>query len=106
LDLRNSLVELEAADSQVVVARRARLPRRVRIGREVRDVDDRGPEVRGDHASQAIARPDRDVEGLEALEPIGPVAPQLRRLPGDRQAREARWLVAEPSIEFEEVVPR
>src|SRR3989442_3917466 len=105
-ELWNSFVELEAADVQVVVARRTRLARRVRIRREIRDVDDGSPEVRGDHASQEIARCDRDVEGVEGLEAVGPVAPQLRWLPGDRQAREARRLLAEASIEFEQVVPR
>src|SRR5213594_3526077 len=37
---------------------------------------------------------------------LGPVAPQLRRLPGDRQAREARRFLAEAPIELEQVVPR
>src|SRR2546428_10932472 len=98
-ELWNSFVELEAADVQVVVARRTRLARRIRIGREGRDVDDGSPEVRGDHASQEIARRDCDGEGVEGLETIGPVAPQLRRLPGARQAGEARGLFAERSEE-------
>src|SRR5881296_1509832 len=105
-ELRDAFVELEATHVEIVVSRRTRLARRIRIGREVRDVDDGSPEVRSNHASQEIARRDCDVEGVEGLEPIGPVAPQLRRLPGDRQAGEARRLLAEALIELEQVVPR
>src|SRR6266571_9084595 len=99
-ELRDSFVEFEAAHVQVIVPRRTRLARRIRIGREIRDVDDGSPEVRSDHASQEIARRDCDVEGVEGLEPVGPVAPQLRRLPGDCQAGEARRLLAQALIEF------
>ena len=105
-ELRDALVELEAADVEVVVSRRTRLARRIGVRCEVRDVDDRRAKVRSDHAPKEVARRDRDVQRVEGLEPGGQVPPELRRLPGDRETGQARRLLAEPLIELEQVVPR
>src|SRR2546427_10578300 len=103
-ELWDALVELEAADVEVVVSGRTRLARRIGVRREVRGVYDRRSKVRSDHAPQEVARRDCNVESVEGLEPGGQVAPELRRLPRDCETSQPPPVVAEPGMELVQVV--
>src|SRR3989441_3726146 len=105
-ELRDALVELEAADVEEVVSRRTRLARWIWVRREVRDVDDGRAEIGSNHSPKEVARRDRDVQCIKGREPGGQVAPELRRLPGGGETGQTRRLLAEALIELEQVVPR
>src|SRR3989441_12585228 len=81
-ELRDALVELEAADVEEVVSRRTRLTRRIGVRCEVRDVDDGCAEIGSNHFPKEVARRDRDVQCVKGREPGGQVAPEVWRLPG------------------------
>src|SRR5256886_450359 len=104
-EFRDALVEFEAADVEVIISRGAQPPGGIRIGGEIRDVDDGTAKVRLDHSTQERARRDRHVEGVEGLQPVRKVPPELRRFPGQGQASETRGLLAQSLIELEQVVP-